>query len=425
MENYNRYKIATEKADWRAICEINGVSFDALGTQKELAVLPNYLEPGEIVFALTSGLMEQTVTSNAFDFGANTWLAVLTSDRFLFLDAALLTSSVDTQSIRLKNVQAISASQGFILGKIMIDLGSRIVVVDNCTKESVKVMAELGNRWIKDLENGFVPPKENPDMADFKKKVNEDRVTPSISEGPVISRTSAAIVTGLFGWCGLNDFIWGRWSVGLSKCGVFVLYYFSGEKYRLIFSPEFIMLVIVCWVIIDLARINDGSYFNGKKSLPASDIVTGFFALVYLVLLVLAIYNCGSAFFDSRKKDTGKLASAREIVDTYNQNEAAADDSFDGKRFSIGGRVRSVEKNLWGEYIVKFEGFGAFNIFNLGNKVKEIELSFPKQHAKEMKTIRKGDGLIANCIGRGLSLGTYSADKCSVKGVYKKDQLRK
>ena len=119
------------------------------------------------------------------------------------------------------------------------------------------------------------------------------------------------------------------------------------------------------------------------------------------------------------------MASVREIVDTYNQNEAAADDSFDGKRFSIGGRVRSVEKNLWGEYIVKFEGFGAFNIFNLGNKVKEIELSFPKQHAKEMKTIRKGDGLIANCIGRGLSLGTYSADKCSVKGVYKKDQLRK
>ena len=161
MVDFNRYKIATEKRDWRAICEINGVSFDVLGTQKELAVLQNYLEPGEIVFALASGLMKQTVTSNVLDFGANTWLAVLTSERFLFLDAALLTSSVDTQSIRLKNVQAISASQGFIFGKIMIDLGSRIVEVDNCTKESVKIMAELGNRWIKELENGFVLPKEN------------------------------------------------------------------------------------------------------------------------------------------------------------------------------------------------------------------------------------------------------------------------
>lgn len=424
MENYNRYKIATEKADWRAICEINGVSFDALGTQKELAVLPNYLESGEIVFALVSGLMKQTVTSNAFDFGANTWLAVLTSERFLFLDAAMLTSSVDTQSIRLKNVQAISASQGFILGKIMIDLGSRIVVVDNCSKESVKVMAELGNRWIKELENGFVPPKENPDMADFKKKVNEDRVSPPVSDGPVISRTSAAIVTGLFGWFGLNDFIWGIWGAGAIKCG-FLSFAHLLDKNDHFVAVAFIGLILVIWVFIDLARIYDGTYFKEKKVSPVSGGLIALFQLIYFAFAILAIYNCGSAFFDSRKKDTGKLASAREIVDTYNQNEAATDDSFDGKRFSIGGRVRSVEKNLWGEYIVKFEGFGAFNIFNLGNKVKEIELSFPKQHAKEMKTIRKGDGLIANCIGRGLSLGTYSADKCSVKGVYKKDQLRK
>ena len=77
MENYDRYKIATEKADWRAICEINGVNYDRFGTEKEFAVLQKYLESGEIVFALASGLMKQTVTSNAFDFGANTWLAVL------------------------------------------------------------------------------------------------------------------------------------------------------------------------------------------------------------------------------------------------------------------------------------------------------------------------------------------------------------
>jgi hypothetical protein len=43
----------------------------------------------------------------------------------------------------------------------------------------------------------------------------------------------------------------------------------------------------------------------------------------------------------------------------------------------------------------------------------------------EQNGVRKGDGLIANCIGRGLSLGTYSADKCSVKHIYKKEQMRK
>ena len=426
MENYNRYKIATEKADWRAICEINGVSFDALGTQKELAVLPNYLEPGEIVFALASGLMEQTVTSNAFDFGANTWLAVLTSDRFLFLDAALLTSSVDTQSIRLKNVQAISASQGFILGKIMIDLGSRIVVVDNCTKESVKVMAELGNRWIKELENGFVPPKENPeesiskdDKADFHERVN-----PPIADSPKISRTSATFVAGLFGLVGLHDFNWGDKGRGFAKWGLFAFSFLLNKNDHYIIS-SLILAVLCFWVLSDLICISDGSFFKDKESAPVAKGLNDFFALIYFVVAIKLLITAGFDFWDERKKDTGKLASTREIVNTYNQNEAVADKTFDGVRLSIGGPVRSVEKDFWGDYVVKFEGLGGINIFNLGSKVTEIELTFPKKQAGKLNEVRKGDGLIANCIGRGLSLGTYSADKCSVKGVYKKDQLRK
>lgn len=38
------------------------------------------------------------------------------------------------------------------MGKIMVDLGSRIVVVDNCTKTTVKVMADLANKWLKERE---------------------------------------------------------------------------------------------------------------------------------------------------------------------------------------------------------------------------------------------------------------------------------
>ena len=79
----------------------------------------------------------------------------------------------------------------------------------------------------------------------------------------------------------------------------------------------------------------------------------------------------------------------------------------------------SVEKDFWGDYVVKFEGIGGINIFNLGSKVTEIELTFPKKQAGKLNEVRKGDGLIANCIGRGLSLGTYSADKCKVVQIYK------
>ncbi|MBP5440762.1 MAG: PH domain-containing protein [Fibrobacter sp.] len=420
MENYHRYKIATEKADWRAICEINGVSFDALGTQKELAVLPNYLESGEIVFALTSGLMEQTVTSNTFDFGANTWLVVLTSERFLFLDAAMLTSSVDTQSIRLKNVQAISASQGFILGKIMIDLGSRIVVVDNCSKESVKVMAELGNRWIKELENGFVPPKETPEESISKddKADSHERVNPPIADSPKISRTSATFVAGLFGLVGLHDFNWGDKGRGYAKWGLFAFSFLLNKNDHYIIS-SLILAVLCFWVLSDLICICDGSFFKDKESAPVAKGLNDFFALIYFFVAIKLLVTAGFDFWDERKKDTGKLASTREIVNTYNQNEAVADKTFDGTRLSIGGPVRSVEKDFWGDYVVKFEGLGGINIFNLGSKVTEIELTFPKKQAGKLNEVRKGDGLIANCIGRGLSLGTYSADKCKVVQIYK------
>ena len=153
--------------------------------------------------------------------------------------------------------------------------------------------------------------------------------------------------------------------------------------------------------------------------------MSDFFVLIYFVVAIKLIISAGLDFFDERKKDTGKLASTREIVDTYNQNEAVADKTFDGTRLSIGGPLRSVEKDFWGDYVVKFEGLGGINIFNLGSKVTEIELTFPKKQAGKLNEVRKGDALIANCIGRGLSLGTYSADKCIVKGVYKKEQLRK
>lgn len=151
MENFEEYAEHTKAGDWGAICKLNEIDLDSFGTKKELKALPGYLEQDEVVFALTSGIMSQTETSNSLDFGSNTWLVVLTNDRFLFLDAAMLTKSVDTQSIRHDHVQAVSASQGFMFGKIMVDLGSRMLVIDNCNKSTVKVMANIANKWLKEL----------------------------------------------------------------------------------------------------------------------------------------------------------------------------------------------------------------------------------------------------------------------------------
>ncbi len=167
MENFEQYSEFTKSRDWDAICKLNDVELDSFGTKKELNVLSEYLEGDEVVFALTSGIMSQTETSNSLDLGTNTWLVALTSDRFLFLDHAMLTSSVDTQSIRHDRVQAVSASQGFMFGKVMVDLGSRMLVIDNANKSTVKVMASLANKWLKEIaEKRDSPSSVNPKSSD-------------------------------------------------------------------------------------------------------------------------------------------------------------------------------------------------------------------------------------------------------------------
>ncbi|QNP45646.1 PH domain-containing protein [Sphingomonas sediminicola] len=157
MDNEEKYRQLTEAADWAGICALNGVALDAFGTKKELGVLREHLEPGEIVFALTSGIVKHSETSNSSDWGSNTWLIALTNERFLFLDCALLTRSVDVQSIRLDRVQAVSSSQGWVLGKVMIDLGSRMAVIDNCQKATVAVIGDLANKLLRERENARSP----------------------------------------------------------------------------------------------------------------------------------------------------------------------------------------------------------------------------------------------------------------------------
>ncbi len=287
-------------------------------------------------------------------------------------------------------------------------------------------MADLANKWLREKENGFVPPKEYAEESNSKENKTDfhERVNPPIADVPKISRTSATIVAGLFGVVGIHDFNWGENGRGFAKWGLFAFTFLLNKNDHYVIS-SLILAVLSFWVLSDLIAIENGSFFKNKESSPVAKGLNDFFALIYFVVAIKLLVSAGFDFFDERKKDTGKLASAREIVDTYNQNEAVAEETFEGKRFSIVGPVRGVEKDLWGDYVVKFEGLGGINIFNLGSKVTEIELTFPKKQAGKLNEVRKGDGIVANCIGRGLSRGTYSADKCSVKQIYKRQQKDK
>lgn len=167
IDDFEIYAQFTRERNWEAIQALNGSNLDGFGVKKEIKVISEYLEEGEVVFALSSGIMSQTTTSNMTDSGANTWLVLLTSERFLFIDAAFFGSSIDTQSVRHRMVQAVSGSQGWIFGKISIDLGSRLIVVDNCQKKDVKIMADLANKWLREIEqreskSSTTAPQDSP-----------------------------------------------------------------------------------------------------------------------------------------------------------------------------------------------------------------------------------------------------------------------
>lgn len=166
-----RYKAATQAGDWRAIATLNGCNYDTFGTKKEFAVLSRYIEPGETVLAFASGLVSGGATANSSDKGTSTWLVVLTDERFLLLDHALLTKSVDTQSIRLGNVQAVSASLGFLLAKLTIDLSARLLAVDSVQKKDAAAVAEIANRLLKEREARPATPAAP--MVDFAEQLSK------------------------------------------------------------------------------------------------------------------------------------------------------------------------------------------------------------------------------------------------------------
>ena len=159
--DYDQYKSLTEKKDWDGICRLNNVDMKSsrFGVMKEINLLSAQLQPGEVVFCFSAGIMSNTGDSNSTDFGISTWLVVLTDRRFLFLDAAILSDSIDVHSILHKNVQAVRVAQGFLWGKINIDTGGRSTLVDNCEKKIVKVLGDLANDWLQTLEERKEKPK--------------------------------------------------------------------------------------------------------------------------------------------------------------------------------------------------------------------------------------------------------------------------
>lgn len=192
--DFYQYRKLTAEGDWNAIFEFNNLTSEVVGVGKELRVLRKYLQDDEVVFALTAGVISQTTTSNVTDFGLNTWLGVLTDRRILLLDHAMLSDSVDTQSIRHDRIQAVSSSQGWMFGKISIDIGNRSIVIDNCDKNHVKTFSRIANDWLEHLagrvETDSIKPRK--DAMPDRDPINEIKRLSELKDSGILSEEEFA-----------------------------------------------------------------------------------------------------------------------------------------------------------------------------------------------------------------------------------------
>ena len=146
MERYDEYKKHTKEANWVEICKLSNINERVTSDKKVLLTLPEHLLENEVVFAFTQGITRELKTGSMS-------LIVLTNERFILLEKGVFFKSRSVQSINLLNVSAVTAIEGWFMGKLSIDLGARIIRIDSCLKNTVSIVANIANRCIQDLKN--------------------------------------------------------------------------------------------------------------------------------------------------------------------------------------------------------------------------------------------------------------------------------
>lgn len=437
MSLFDTYKIKTQNADWQGICSMHGIDFDSLWTKQEFSALSKLLKPDEIVFGFTAGTIQLSSAGKTTSLGKESWLVVLTSSRFLLI-RVLPNKSVKAKSLDLTKISGVVASQDRALGQLVIVLNGGIITVENAMVNTVRNIEGI-YRQIKEssiLPQNFKAIETKPSISTIPKpsahkQTQKDSTVKSVpainpfaddieeyEEEPSdadVNTTIAVLIALFLGGAGVHDFVWGRSIFGIEKIAFSIAAWRTAANGHEIISSLFILGISV-WIFIDILRMLNGKFFKEQSYSKISQATR----IVVLVVCVVGIaFNIGNLFSeisDNAKKDYGGHVYHDEIVIAYNQNMAQAKAKYENRRFSIIGQVSSVEKNFWGDYIVKLEG-GGLGYGRSGNNVKEMKLYFSSRQSKEILQMQKGNRFAASCIGRGLTSGTYTAEKCVLKHV--------
>ena len=113
-------------------------------TRKEIRALPELLLEGEIIHALTSGLMD-----------GNTWLAVCTNRRLFFIDRGMVYGIRQVQ-VPLERIQSIDHESKLLFGSIKVFDGSTSFLLRWVLKSSILPFIRATQKAILDYKQNLL-----------------------------------------------------------------------------------------------------------------------------------------------------------------------------------------------------------------------------------------------------------------------------
>lgn len=125
--------------------------FDQWFTKKEIQFLPELVNPGENILAMTSGLYE-----------GNTWLVTVTDQRLLFLDKGML-YGLKQFEMPLDQISAITYKTGLIFGEITVSSSGGAKKIGTIVKQDVPKITKILSDLTKRKDNTFStePPEDD------------------------------------------------------------------------------------------------------------------------------------------------------------------------------------------------------------------------------------------------------------------------
>jgi len=97
--------------------------------------------------------------------------------------------------------------------------------------------------------------------------------------------------------------------------------------------------------------------------------------------------------------------TAKKLFSDYSENEVSADALYKNKLLRVSGTVRSIDKNLLNDIVVRLSA---------GQMFESVAAFLPKSQTDAAAKLRKGQPITVLCRGRGMVMRTPDLKSCQI-----------